>query len=250
MDEIKKLEVSNRIFVVLVILLIGILAFWGIKSYFDFKNLPGNYPREITISAEGKTFAKPDIALIKVGLSSEGMVVQDVVKENTEKMNAVLKEIKDLGIVEKDIETVNYSLSPRYDWKEGQRIFRGYTLTQEIRVKIRDFEKIGPVLEKSTTHGANLVGDLQFTIDDPETVKEEAMKKAIEKAKIKAEMIASQTGLKLGKVINVYEDYYSLPRAYGMKDMEMGGGVISAAPQIQPGEQEVIVKINVVYQVY
>jgi len=251
-DETKQFELSNRLFVVFAILLVGVLGFWTAKVFIDFQSLPNNYPREITVSGEGRTFAVPDIALIQLGAVTEGLEVGDVVKENTEKMNNILKEIKVLGIEEKDIKTTTYNLAPRYEWTEdGKRIFKGYTLTQQISVKIRNFEKIGDVLEKSTEKGANLVGDLQFSIDEPEKVRQEARKEAIEKAKEKVSQIATDSGLKLVKLVNVYEDYY--PRTYSdtlYKSLEAtGGGEIAAPPEIQPGEQEVTVTIYLTYRV-
>ncbi|HEY0087866.1 MAG TPA: SIMPL domain-containing protein, partial [Candidatus Lokiarchaeia archaeon] len=140
-DETKQFELSNRLFVVFAILLVGVLGFWTAKVFIDFQSLPNNYPREITVSGEGRTFAVPDIALIQLGAVTEGLEVGDVVRENTEKMNNILKEIKTLGIEEKDIKTTTYNLAPRYEWTEdGKRIFKGYTLTQQISVKIRNFE--------------------------------------------------------------------------------------------------------------
>jgi len=248
----EKFELSNRLFIVFAILLVGVLGFWTAKVFIDFQSLPNNYPREITVSGEGRTFAVPDIALIQLGVVTEGSKIGDVVKENTEKMNNILKEIKTLGIEEKDIKTTTYNLAPRYEWTEdGKRIFKGYTLTQQISVKIRNFEKIGDVLEKTTEKGANLVGDLQFSIDEPEKVRQEARKEAIERAKAKASQISTDSGLKLVKLVNVYEDYY--PRTYSdtlYKSLEAtGGGEIAAPPEIQPGEQEVTVTIYLTYRV-
>jgi len=250
-EEIKKFEISDRLFSVFVVLIFGIIFFLIAQILLGFKGLPENYPREITVSAQGKAFVKPDIALIKLGVTTEGMKIQEIVQENSEKMNNILKEIKDLGIEEKDVQTVRYDLSPRYEyWEKGQRIFKGYTLTQEIRVKIRDFEKIGEVLEKSTKIGANLVGELQFSVDEPEKIREIARKEAIDKAKEKAGQIASQSGLKLVKLINVYENYYPIPISPApYKEMAGIGGEFPAVPTIQPGEEEVTVTVNLVYRV-
>lgn len=251
----KKIELSKRFYQLAIILIAGIIIFGASKIYFNFRNLQGNYPREITVSAEGKTAVVPDIALIKIGVTSEGQKIEKIIKENTDKINAILKEVKALGIAEKDLETISYSLSPRYEWTDkGERVSKGYALNQEIKVKIRDFDNIGNILEKSASLGANLIGDLAFTVDDPEAVREQAVEKAIEKAKAKAKIIAEKSGLRLGRVINMYEDYYSSPVAYESKMMMsegiggMGGGV-SAAPEIQPGQQEITVKVNLVYQV-
>ncbi len=248
-EEFKKLEFSNRLFIVFLILVLGILGFFVASTVFKFRSI--DYPREITITTEGRVFAKPDIALARLGVTSEGMEVKIVIKENTEKMNAVLKEIRNLGIEEKDIQTIRYNLTPRYEWiKEGQRIFKGYVLEQEVRVKIRNFEKIGEVIEKATEKGANIVGDLFFTIDDLEAVREKAREEAIKRAMDKANKMAAQTGIRLGKLVNVYEDYHYPVYPIGM--MKNYGGLetgVPTAPEIQPGEQEVTVRINLGYRV-
>lgn len=251
-QETKKLEFSDRLFVVLLILVLGILGNFVADTVYKFR-MHDYYPKEITVSAEGQAFAKPDIALAKVGVTTEGWEVKKVVKENTEKMNAVLEEIKKLGIEEKDIQTTRYNLSPRYEWlKEGERIFKGYVLEQEVMVKIRNLEKIGEVMEKITEKGANLIGELSFSIDDPESIREKAREEGIVKAKAKAEKIAQQTGIRLKRLINIYEDYYSYPayQALPLYTEGLGGeGEVKAPPEIQPGEQEVRVRINLVYQI-
>ena len=115
------------------------------------------------------------------------MESEKIVKKNSEKINAILEEIKKLGIEEKDVQTVRYNLSPHYEYsKEGERVFKGYVLEQELKVKIRNLEKIGEVLEKATEKGANLIGQLYFSVDNPEPILEKAREEAIEKAKAKA----------------------------------------------------------------
>ncbi|MGB9598741.1 MAG: SIMPL domain-containing protein, partial [Minisyncoccales bacterium] len=132
--------------------------------------------------------------------------------------------------------------------KEGERIWKGYVLEQEFRLKIRDFEKIGLVIEKSTEKGANLIGNLYFTINDPESLREKAREIAIKRAKEKAKKIAKETGIKLKKIINVYEGYSSpLPAEkpiIGYREENFLN-----APEIQPGEQEIRAEMNLVYLV-
>ena len=117
--------------------------------------------------------------------------------------------------------------------------------------KIRDFTKIGDVLSQSTTAGANLVGDLQFTIDNPEQFKEQARALAIKQAKTNANNLAKESGIDLGKIINVYEGYNSVQPVMYDSAKAMGGGVSASAPTptIQPGQQEIDVTINLTYKI-
>src|SRR5947199_259688 len=115
-QEISKkiMDLSDRLYLLLAIL-IGVLVVWGLGTLtWQFASLPQNAPREISISGEGKVFAKPDVALVMLGVHSEASKSQDAVNQNNEKMNAVIKAIKDSGVNEKDIQTVSYSLNPVY----------------------------------------------------------------------------------------------------------------------------------------
>lgn len=248
--KIKKIDLAHRPFIALKILILGTLIFLAGKLWIDFKNLPGNFPQQISVSAEGKASAVPDIAQVRLGVETEGLVVKDVVGENSKKMNGLLKEIKALGIEEKDIKTSRYNLAPRYEFtKKGERIFKSYVLNNEITVKIRNFEKLGDVLDKSAGAGANVVGDLQFTIEDLEKIRETARKEAIDEAKVKARKIAEQTGLKLVRLINIYENFTPpLVPPYALTKEAVGGG-FAPAPEIQPGEEEISIIVTLVYQI-
>ncbi len=242
----------------LVVFLLGQL---GLQS----KAVDQQNQNQITVSGEGKIYAKPDIATVSFGVATDGKTVAEVTKSNTAKMNTVINAIKALKVDEKDIQTTNYSLTPVY---ENSVIYApvpmmypniiggngttltGYKLEQDIQVKIRDFTKIGDVLAKATASGANTIGDLQFTIENPEKFHDQARAEAIKQAKANANNLAKESGINLGKLINVFENSGPYPVMYSA----MGKGVANApdavaVPTIQPGQQEIDVTINLTYQV-
>lgn len=252
----KTLDFSSRLYVLAAVLVAGAFIFWGSQAITTIMSWVVGYgPREVNITAEGKATVSPDVALISLGVKTEGQKVEEIVAENNTKMNAIIAAIKGLGVEPKDIQTTSYSLTPRYDYLENKgQVFRGYVLSQQIKVKVRDFAKIGDVLEKSTAGGANLVGDLQFTIDDLAKVKERAMADAISKAKEKANAISTASGLKLKKLVNVYESN----SAYSRTDSNVAGigyaesakiMSVASAPSIQSGEQEITVDITLTYRI-
>lgn len=250
MDE-QTAKFLNKTFMLAAVLVVGVLVFFVGQMFYQQKSLDQQNNYQITVSGEGKVYAKPDVALISLGVTTTGLTVADVTTKNTDKMSAVIDAIKNLKIDEKDIQTTNYNLTPLYNWAEkGGRIFQGYTLDQNIKVKIKDFTKIGDLLSQATMKGANLVGDLQFTIDNPEQFKEQARAKAIAQAKANARNLAKESGVSLGKLINVYENSNPYPIMYDSAKA-MGAGVAGSvpAPVIQPGQQEIDVTINLTYQV-
>ena len=243
----------NKSFVAIAILILGVLLFFVGDMVYKFKSLEQTNAYQVTVSGEGKVYAKPDVALVNLGVNTTGKTTQDVITRNTDKMNAVIAAVKTLGVEEKDIQTTNYNLYPSYNYTEAAgRTFEGYELDQSLEVKVRDFTKVGEILQKATAVGANLTSNLQFTIEDQQQYKQEARAKAIEQAKANAENLAKVSGVKLGKLVNVYENYsytptYSTKNVYGM-----GGGVAleqAASPTIQSGQQEIQMTINLVYEV-
>lgn len=242
----------RNIMPIFLIVLIIFFSVWSIESIVNSKsrlkeveNLKAE--RTLSVSAEGKVIAVPDIAKINFSVVTEAKTAKEAQSKNTEKMNKVLNYLKELDIDKKDIETTSYYLYPKYEYPNGKSILVGYTLTNSIAVKIRNFEIIGDVLLKSVDLGINQVGDVQFLIDNPDDFKDQAGSLAIENAKAKAGSLAQKAGVRLGKIITFSEsEAGSIPPIYYAKaeGLGMGGG-----PQIEQGTQEVRIIANIVFEI-
>jgi hypothetical protein len=208
----------------------------------------------ITISGEGKVTAAPDVAMVSVGVQTEKKLVKDAQTENNNKMNAITKAIKDLGIEAKDIKTENYSVYPKYDYSRvtGQSNIVGYTVSQSVSVKIRDLDKVGSVLAKAGELGANTVGGVNFTVDDPEKLQSEARQKAIDNAKEKAGILFKNLGVTVGRIVS-FDEYGNrgIMPIYAKEAYGIGGGgdVAIPAPDIQPGTTEIISNVNLTFEI-
>lgn len=205
----------------------------------------------ITITGQGKVIEVPDIAKIQLGHSVEKKSVAQAQKENTEKMNAVIKKLKeDFKIDEKDIKTVNYNIYPQYDWNDGRQTLRGYQVSQTLSVKIRELERVSNILDEVGRLGLNEVGGLSFEIDEPEKLRQEARELAIKNSKEKAEALAKIAGVKLGKIISFseYAEQPSYEYDYTAKGLGVGGG--GAAPAVEAGSTEITVMATVEYEIY
>ncbi|TFG35150.1 MAG: DUF541 domain-containing protein [Parcubacteria group bacterium] len=212
----------------------------------------------ITISESGEVYAKPDLAITSFSVITEAKTVAGAISENTKKMNAVIAAVKNQGVEEKDLKTINFSISPHYDYYDvnkiyisgGTRVLSGYDVTQTLRVKIRDLTKVGNIIQAAVDNGSNEASDLQFTIDNQDALKKQAREDAIKKAKAKAEELAGQLGIKLVKIISFSENNY-VPYYYAMEkssSVGMGGGA-DAAPQIETGENKIQVTVSITYEI-
>jgi len=233
-----------------VVILFGITAGKALYRY-GASLLPS---RTISVSAEGKTVVSPDIASVSFTVVSQGADPEKLAVENTEKMNAAIDYVKSEGIADKDIKTANYDLSPRYEYDEDRRtsFITGYTLTQTIFIKIRDFDEIGKILGKLPDLGINQINGLTFDIENPDVYLNEAREQAFDKARAKAKTMAKQNHTRLGRVVTFSEGYGGYPRPYLAMSALGKGGVAedtAAPPQIEPGSQEVTVNVSVTYEI-
>ncbi len=209
------------------------------------------YKNTIYVSGEGKVFAKPDVGQVSLSVISDALTVALAQKDNVDKMNKIIKTMEEAGVKEEDLKTTNYNVSPRYQYSAGRSTIIGYEVAQTLEVKIRDLEKVGDILDKATGAGANQVGSLSFTIDDPEKLNSEARQKAIDNAKTKARDLAKSLGVSLGKVVSFSESTGGLPdsRYSSAKEaLGMGGGGV--APDIQTGQNEINSNVSISYEIY
>lgn len=253
MDE--RIKNAVGIFIVTAVVVLVYAAASYVHSYSKSLN-PASF-RSFSVSAEGKSVSIPDIAQFTFSVITEGgKDVGSLQKENTDKMNRINAFLKLSNISVEDIKTVNYNVDPRYQYyscsERGEKCpppeIVGYTINQSVRVKIRDFTKIGDLLSGVVDQGANSVSQLTFTIDDPTRVQDEARAEAIRKAHEKARGLARAGGFRLGKLLSLEEGYMQSP-SYPMYDSMkygVGGGV--AAPVIEPGSQETSITMTLKYE--
>lgn len=204
------------------------------------------------VQAEGKVTTVPDTAEINLGIQVNKPTVEAAQKEANEKINKITSELKKLGIEEKYIKTVNYSVYPDYNYQAGQRIV-GYNVNITLTCKIKDFEKINQTIDIATAQGANQIGSLNFVIDDEklEDLRMEARKQAIEKAKDKAKEIANAGGIKIGRIVNITENSNSYSPVVPLRTATngMGGGEIAdKQTAVQAGESEITISVILSYE--
>ncbi|MBF8280366.1 MAG: hypothetical protein HW383_139 [Candidatus Magasanikbacteria bacterium] len=245
---LKKLCVALVIiFIAYAIVWMGTLIRNNVRGFYSIGLAPAER-HNVTISGEGKVTATPNIAYTDIGMVTEGKDVADSQKENSEKMNSLIGGIKAAGVADADIQTSQYNIYPRYSYEAGKSRIDGYTVSQSVRVKIRDLTKINDILGLAGKYGANQVSGVQFTIDDPEMLQAEARAKAVEQAKKKAAMLAGQLGVKFTRIVSFSESFGGGGPMPMYLKAEGVGGAEFLPPQVEPGSLEVQVQVSITFE--
>ncbi|MFA5188059.1 MAG: SIMPL domain-containing protein [Patescibacteria group bacterium] len=243
------LSVLLSLFIVVLGIAIGLWA-WNMSKQHYYIGKNPDIQRTISIMGEGKVTAIPDIALVSLGLSTQKAKVADAQTENSRTINSLIDKLKALGIANEDIQTTDYSIYPNYDYSNGKQTLTGYTVSQNVQVKIRQTDKVDDVLKTAGDLNLNQIGGLTFTIDNPEKYRQDARILALENAKLKADALAQVMGVKLGKVISFSESGSGVPTPYPIyaKSDSVGIGGGAAAPTVSAGSQDIIIDATISYE--
>ena len=234
-------------------------SFWYMNSF--SKSVSPDH--SFSVNGEGKVVTVPDIAQLSFGVLAEGgKNLADLQTENTKKANRVIAFLKESGVEDKDIKTQSYNITPRYQYfscppSNKQDVapcppseIVGYSISQDISVKIRELHKTGAVLAGIVEKGANTVSGPAFIVDDPTELENQAREEAITEAKNKAKTIAEAGGFRIGKLISIQEGFYSpWPISNQLYAKESGYGGDSVSPSIEPGSQEILVNVTLAYEI-
>ena len=263
--EVEKAFMRHRarnLFSLLILLAAVLIASYGVMVWRDVKGILEQEKLQIVVSGEGKVTAKPDVARVTATILTEKESLQEAQAENSRKSQAVTEYLKRQGVAEKDIRTTGYNISPQYSYpspcppygvcplEERRPKIIGYQVRNSYEVTIRDLAKAGAVLAGVVSAGANEVYGISFTIDDPDALKAEARKAAIAEAREKAKVLASDLGMRIGRVANFSEGGSFPPPVFFGREMALDGkgGGGDFEPSVQPGENEIIVIVSVTYE--
>jgi uncharacterized protein YggE len=207
-------------------------------------DLPG-----ISVVGSGVVNARPDTALVDLGVEVVDTDARKAFSTNTTRMQAVTEVLKEMGIQEEDILTINYSMwiEQVYD-RDGQPTGENrYHVIHQVRVRVRDLDKTGALVQQALEAGANSVGGITFSVSDSAALQSEARDKALANAKAKAEQLASNLGVQLGAPRQVTElggQLMALPAVYA-QGIGGGGGPVP----VSGGEFSVTVDVQLVFEI-
>lgn len=200
----------------------------------------------ITVQGVGRIEAPPDTGFIDIGVAVEAATVADAREGAATAAAAVIASVRDNGVEERDIRTLNLSIEPRYDYSNNSapRI-TGYAVSNTVSIKVRDIDTFSVIIDEATAAGGDAVrvNSIRFDIEDNAELLDRAREAAMEDAKRKAEQLASLGGVSLLVPVSIAEVSEPAPQAefaaLGARDM-----AYSSTP-IQPGTGTVEVRLAV-----
>jgi len=191
--------------------------------------------KTITVSGNGSVNAVPDRATFGFTIETRAKTATAALTQNSADASAVIAALKSAGVTAANLQTSQVSLTPQTS-QDGTTIV-GYTASNSVTVRTA-LAGAGKIVDAAVGAGANGVSGPSLDVSDQTSLYRDALHKAADDAKLKAQALADATGLSLGAVQSVTEGGSATP----VFDSKMSAG----AP-IEAGTQEIQASVTVTY---
>jgi uncharacterized protein YggE len=204
---------------------------------------------QIVTQGTGEVRVAPDRAIARFGVQIDAADARTAQDRVNEAMQRVVQALRRLQIPENRIGTERLDLSPIYEQpRPGQETrprLTGYRAANIVRVELDDLARLGPVIDAAVGAGANDVEGIEFTLSNEAPHRMEALRKASQEARAKAQAIAEALGVRPGVLIEATEGGVEVvpPRPVAFVREAL------AATPVQPGELTVRATVTVRYAI-
>jgi uncharacterized protein YggE len=204
----------------------------------------------VSVVGEGIVLAQPNVARITIGVEVTDPSLANAQAQAAQKMDAVVTKLKADGIADSDIRTVAYNITPIYDQQgnQAQPVLRGYTVQNLVEVRTTNVAGLGSLIDDAVAAGATRIYGITFESSDMESLKSQARDQAMSNAQAKAQQLAKNANVGLGRPISIEESDTGGVTPVVRTAAPAG---VAAAPTtpIQPGQLQVSTTVRVVYAI-
>jgi uncharacterized protein len=205
----------------------------------------------ISVVGQGIVLAQPNVVRITLGADVFDQSLANAQAEAARRMDAVISKLKASGIADTDIRTVSYNVSPQYDQQgnQNQPVLRGYQVQNLVEVKSSNVAGLGALLDDAVSSGATRVFGINFESSDMEALKNQARDQAMANARAKADQMARDAGVSLGRPTLIEESDTG-----GVTPVQQNvaprAAVAGQAPTpIQPGQLQISTTVRVIWSI-
>ncbi|MEE3326677.1 MAG: SIMPL domain-containing protein [Myxococcota bacterium] len=212
---------------------------------------PGESPALVKASGEARVVAEADRVQIDLAVVTQAPEAGPAVAENAKKSQGVEAALRKTLGASASIESSGYSLSPNYTYVKGAgQKLDGYVVRNRLRISQDDVHSAGQIIDRASEAGASEVGQVQFVLSDDSEYRKRALELAAKNARERAGVMASALGLRVVRVMAVYEGQAPMaPMRQRSEAFKVSDSAGSPPTSILPGGVEIRASVTVEVEV-
>ncbi len=190
----------------------------------------------------------PDQCKLQISLNCIDENAADALTKCGEIASLAIAAIGDVNIEQQDVQTVGLSVHDYHD-QSKQRVTAKIG-TYQLEVTIRPVDGVGSILAAvgSAVGDALLIRGIQLSVRDPEPLRSEARRLAVEDARKKAVELSHAAGIRLGAILAL-EDDSAQSRIPQVRYARVMAASSNPTVPIEPGEVSVVSSITITYAI-
>jgi len=145
----------------------------------------------------------PDQAIAVLAVESRARGSRDAQQLNAQVMAAVQKKLADLKVAKEAMRTLGLALDQEFDVTGGRRTLRGFVARNTLEVRLDDISRVGEVADAAVEAGATSIGGVRFELRDRAGAEREALRRAVEDARARAEAAAAGAGRAVDRIVRI-----------------------------------------------
>lgn len=151
----------------------------------------------LVIQADGTYQSDPDLATVVFDISAQDKELKQTYDQASSSMQKIIDLAAKNGLVKQDISSGVLTVRPFYEGDRRKRA-KSYLVQGSITLRVRDFSKLGPILEGSVEDGITDFRSLTYSLSDEEAAKQKAVAEAMKHALGRASAALESKGQKVG----------------------------------------------------
>ena len=151
----------------------------------------------LVVQADGRYEADPDLATLSFSVFAQDKNLKQTYDRASQSMQKIAQIAEKNGLKKEDITFGVLTVRPYYEGDRRKRA-KSYTVQGQIVLRVRDFSKLGPLLEDSVEDGITDFRSLTYSLADEEAARQNAAGAAMRSAMGRAKAVLEQKGQKVG----------------------------------------------------
>jgi uncharacterized protein len=151
----------------------------------------------LVVQAEGNYESDPDVATLIFLISAQDKELKQTYDRASESMRRIEALAEKNGLQKADVSSGVLTVRPYYEGDRRKKA-KSYAVQGQITLRVRDFSKLGPIMEGSVDDGITDFRSLTYTLADEEAAKERAVSEAMRRAVGRASAALEPKGQKVG----------------------------------------------------
>jgi uncharacterized protein YggE len=213
----------------------------------------------ISVNGESEVRVVPDEVVLSLGVETFNAALRTAKSMNDERIQKTMAAARNLAVQASRMQTDYIGIEPKYEHGDIARTLQGYVVRRTVIIRLKEISKFEDLLTAALEAGVTHVHGIEFRTTELRKHRDQARVMAIKAAQEKAELLARESGRRVGAARSIGEASYGYHASYGSwwgsryssmsqnAIQNVGGAPLESDSTLAPGQISIRVSVQASY---